>query len=99
MSEERAEIAKAIFDAVVNGRPVTPAQESDLIAFIRGADQTTEPANGAALATRLINDCQRILAEHVDPGGRDEKATINALLAVLDGPRARECLSALARNR
>lgn len=87
MSEDRVEVAKAVFDAVVNGRPVTPAQELELIAFIRGADESTEPANGAALATRLIKDCQRVLAEHVDPGGRGEKSAINAPFST---DRARE---------
>jgi hypothetical protein len=94
MSEERAEVPKAIFEAVVNGRPVTPAQELELVAFIRGADPSTEPADGAALATQLIRDCQRVLAEH--PGGRGEKSAINALLAILDGPRARVLVGAAA---
>ena len=37
----------------------------------------------------IIEDCQKILASHLEPTGPDAKATISELLKVLDGPRAR----------
>lgn len=47
----------------------------------------------------IIEDCQRILAAHLEPTGPDAKATITALLEILDGPRARAVQGAQATER
>lgn len=35
----------------------------------------------------IIEDCQKILAEYLEPTGGEAKDTISRLLAILDGPR------------
>jgi len=52
-----------------------------------------ECAAGAQTKLRaLVDACQAALAEHLEPGGPDEKATIGRLLELLDGPQSREAL-------
>ncbi len=43
-------------------------------------------------AQQIVIDCQQILVEHLAPDGQDAKETISRLLAILDGPRAKEAL-------
>lgn len=37
----------------------------------------------------IVQDCQKLLAAHLEPRGPDASTTITALLEILDGPRAR----------
>jgi hypothetical protein len=45
-----------------------------------------------------IQSAQRILAHHVEPGGPDAKATIDALLTVLDDDEVVEATQDLGRR-
>ncbi|MCK1577750.1 hypothetical protein [Bradyrhizobium sp. 174] len=46
-----------------------------------------------------IKSAQNILAQHVEPGGRDHKATIDALLTVLDDEEVVAAVQELERTQ